>query len=382
LNDMNSDTRKIIIKLYEDGFGVAGIAASLSLPEPEVQRFVDRLGALLHAPKLKKTTKAQVFELIASGSNTDEIAKTLNVREDSVIQIIDKDKSKIVDDARGAECLELYKNGASLEEIGNKFGVTRERVRQITRKQFAVDLGYGPLEREARKAEIAKLHRMLVKSSRSERKSEITERRYEEALAKGLEPQYFDSLKKYCDATGTTPEALKAHVPQAYHIIERNAWQKARKWSWYFDACRTCGTTTTKHKGYGYCEKCYILSPEFKSIQQRSHQKNRDANLARNRAYLEDYYNRPEIIERIEREYDEKYFGGNRKAALERDGYCCKGCKMSVDIKDKMGRPRVRVWHLRGKDNHDLVALGTYCQSCLFKAQGMTRWNNNFRKST
>lgn len=375
---MDVSTRKTIIHLYEEGFSVAVIAGSLNVSEDEAQKIIDRLGKLLKVPLLKKSEREQVFGLKAVGCSVNEIAMAMDVPEQAVTLAIEKDRSKIKNDSRASECLELYKNGASLEEIGGKFGITRERVRQITRKQFAYDLGYGPLEQDARKSEITESYRTIVEGSRLERKSEIVEKKYDEALARGLEPEYFDSLGKFCEATGISQTLLKEVKPHAYEIVQRNARQKARKWSWYYDECRRCGTTSIKHRGYGYCENCYTLSPEFKSSQQRSHQKNRDAYLAKNKTYAEDYYNRPEVIEKLEREYDEKYFGGNRKAALVRDGYACLGCKMSIDVKSESRKPKVRVWHLNGKDDHSLENLGTYCQSCLFKAQGMSRWNRGF----
>jgi|GEM_PF-2408571 len=375
---MDSETRKNIIRLYEEGYSESAIADSLHVPVNDVQALVDRLGSLLKSRMLSKPEKVQLFELKAQGYGESEIARILEVSRTSIARVIEKDKSKIKHDSRAIECLELYRNGASLEEVGGKFGITRERVRQITRKQFACELGYGPLEQSVRKLEIAESYRTIVEGSRLERRVEFAEKRYEEALSKGIEPEYFDSLKKFCDATGISETMLKEAKPEAYEIVQRNARQKARKWSWYYDSCRRCGTTAVKHRGYGYCENCHNFSPEFKASQQRSHQKNREANLAKSKIYAEDYYNRPEVIERLERGYDEKYFGGNRKAALERDNYSCLGCGMSVDAKNASGKPKVRVWHLKDKDDHSLENLGTYCQSCLFKVQGMSRWNRGF----
>lgn len=375
---MDSESRKAVIKLYEEGLNEGAIASSLNVSESDVRALVERLGGLLKSRPLNKSEKLEVFELKAQGYGESEIARILGVSRRPIAEVVDKDKSKIKNNSRAIECLELYKNGASLEEIGGKFGITRERVRQITRKQYAYDLGYGPFEQAARKSEIAESYRNIVEGSRLERKAEIVEKKYEEALSKGLEPEYFDSLPKFCEATGISESLLKAIKPDAYEIVLKNARQKARKWSWYYDECQRCGTTAVKHRGYGYCENCYVYSPEFKASQQRSHQKYRDEILAKNKIYSQEYSSRPEVIERLEREYDEKYFGGNRKAALERDNFACLGCKMSIDVRNKSGKPAVRVWHLKGKDDHALENLGTYCQSCLFKAQGMSRWNRGF----
>ena len=373
---MNSDTRKTVIRLYEDGFSEAGIAASLGVSEYEVAEMVGRLNNLMKAPSLVKTARAKVFELRAEGHSPSEIARILDVPQKSVEQTIEKDRSKIKNDSRAQECLEMYKNGASLEEIGNKFGITRERARQITKKQFAYELGYGPVEQRARKAEIAKSYRSVVEDSRAERQQEQVEKKYNEAVAKGLEPEYFDSVAKFCDAIGVSKDMLKEYVPVAYTTLVTNERRKSKRWSWHYDQCRMCGTTSVKHRGYGYCENCYTKSPEFKEAQRRAHLKNRDAILAKNREYARERQNDPEVLAKIESDYDLKYFGGNRKFALERDGYKCLGCGMSINVKDKVGRSVVRVWHLKDKDDHSLDNLGTYCQSCLFKYRGINSFNN------
>lgn len=372
---MDKLTRKMVIQLYEDGFSVSGIATSLSLSEEEVSGLIEKFGNLIKTPKLSKITKAKVFELRAEGMSAAEIALVTNTHERSVAQTLEKDRLKIKNDPRAVECLEMYKNGASLEEIGQKFNITRERVRQITKKQFGYSLGYGPVEQKARKAEIAKAYRNIVSESRTERQQDGVIRKYDAAINKGYEPQYFDNFQKYQEATGISKEALEEFLPEAFSAINRNVRIKARRWSWYYDACRMCGTTSVKHRGYGYCESCYTQSPEFKESQRRSHLRNRERNLENNKKYAEDYYSRPEVIEKIEREYDKKYFGGNRKAALERDGHKCLVCGKSTEVKDALGRAKVRVWHLGDKDDHSLENLGTYCQRCLFKDKGISPFN-------
>lgn len=49
----------------------------------------------------------------------------------------------------------------------------------------------------------------------------------------------------------------------------------------------------------------------------------------------------------------------------------CRG--MSIDEKDKSGRPKVRVLHLVNKADHALNNLRAYCQKCLYKYTDIRR---------
>lgn len=369
---MKIHLRRRILELLKDGYSGLEIAIILGLDLTEVEPVIVRFGRFKGVDYIKdKEVYRQVFKLKAEGKAIEEIADELNQPITYVESSIERDKSKIKTNGRAEECLVLYKQGESLESIAQKFGITRERVRQITKRQYAVELGFGPTERNVRKEEIAQLYRKIVSDSRSERQEDIVSQRVKVAAEKGIQPEYFDSVAKFAQAVGVSANSFKKTRPDLFRIVAKNARAKAQRWSWYYDSCRSCGTTSVKHRGYGYCKNCHPRSPEFKASQQRSHQKNRDVILANNKKYIVEYMRRPEVVERIKREYDEKYFGGNRKLALERDGNRCLGCKMSVDVKGKSGKPIVRVWHLGDKDDNSLESLGTYCQSCLFKYKGI-----------
>lgn len=390
---MNAKLIRTVIELYEDGFDVEGIASSLGVPKLEAIRVLKRSNAkrrgtakvvttprkLYKIPLLSKEKRVMAFEYKRDGLSSVEIAKMLKVPEDSVLETFRKDQSKIVTDDRASECLELYKQGYSLQSIGDKFKISRERVRQITKKQFAYDLGYGPMEQKVRDSQITEEHRSLVRVKMSGRMVDNVVTKLQEAKDKGVDPQYFDSFTKFTQATGISKENLKKYKPDTYKTIEANLRRKNKRWSWYYDSCRSCGTTSIKHRSYGYCMKCHSRSPEFKALQQRSHMKHRDTILENNKKYAEEYYSRPDVAKRMEQNYDNKFFGGNRIKALERDGYKCLGCGMSVSQKDKLGRSKVRVSHIHGTDDHSLENLKTYCQSCLFRYEGY-RPHANFGK--
>lgn len=368
---MKVSLRHEILELAEKGVSGIDIACQLDITPADVLEVLLRFGHMNKIVSVPKTTSVRVFELKSQNLDITQIAKELCISESTVEAVINKDKSKIKNNLRAKEFLNLYRSGESLESISRKYGLTRERVRQITKKQYGYELGFGPTEQKVRKNEINDLYREIVIGSRAERHDEFINERVETARSNGIEPEYFDSLTKYAKAINVSISSLKTHRPDIYQIVQKNARQKSKRWSWYYDACRMCGTTKVKHKIYGYCMNCYYKNPEFKAIQQRSYIKSRDNRLQYNKRYGKDYYNRPEVKEKLEREYDDKYFGGNRRLALERDAYRCIGCGMSINEKNRAGKPRVRVWHLGDKNDHSLNNLGTYCESCLYSHGGV-----------
>jgi DNA-binding CsgD family transcriptional regulator len=356
----------------------------LRLMALELEDYEEGLVAKGHGPfvfdrsliKVDKAFRHKIFELRSNGADVKTISSELGLSEIEVEVVIERDQAKIKKNPKWEECLRLYREGYTLEEIGEKVNLTRERVRQICNKQLAVELGFGPTELMYRKAEISAKYRSIVQDSREERVEDNVEDKLNEALEKGLDPQYFDSFQKFTVATGISAENLKKFKPDVYKEILINQRRRKQKWTKYYDACRICGTTSVKHRGYGYCVNCYTQSPEWKNTVKLSYQRNKASRQVAFKKYAEDYYSRPEVIEKQDREYDEKYFGGNRKLALERDGYKCISCGMTTEVKYKSGKPKVRVWHLDDTEDNRLENLGTYDQSCFIKKYGH---NGKFR---
>ena len=113
---------------------------------------------------------------------------------------------------RNSEILELYRTGKTLQEIGNLFALTRERVRQIVSVT---------IKRAAANESILK--GVLVDA-------EI----FSDGIVKKRKlAQEFKKIK---------------HQPK---IIP-----KEKRWSMYYLSCRSCGTTSIPHVRKGLCEEC------------------------------------------------------------------------------------------------------------------------------
>lgn len=322
---------------------------------------------------------SEIIRLKVAELSPTAIAAQLKVDLAHVEKILERDTRKAKSNPKYKAMLDEYQDGYTLEEIGQKYDVTRERVRQCIEREVGYQLGYGPQEQKFRKLEVKTAVRAVVQISREDRQSDIVEMKLKEAKEKGIDPKYFDSIRKYCAAVGVKAVALKANHPEIYNQVKVNQNRAKQKWNTYYDACRMCGLTVAKYRSNGYCENCYAKSPEWKQMVKLSYQRNKEARAEANKKFREKYVARPEVAARLEQEYDDKYFGGNRKAALERDGHRCLGCGMSTEVKDALGRQRVRVWHLNGSEDHSLDNLGTYCQSCLYKL-GLGRSWDNFGK--
>lgn len=112
---------------------------------------------------------------------------------------------------RNIKLLELYREGLTLQEIGNTLGLTRERARQIVEKTL--------------------------------RQSALNE-----SLARGIELNtdiiLEDERKK---RVAIKQRDKKAAPPKPV---------KEKMWSRYYIGCKECGTTTTPHRRKGLCQKC------------------------------------------------------------------------------------------------------------------------------
>jgi len=113
---------------------------------------------------------------------------------------------------RNIKVLEMYREGPTLQNIAEAFGLTRERVRQIvsaTIRQMAIN----------------------------------------ESISKGIEMD-FDVLMEEESKKRKDVQELKKGRSKSV------ATPKEKRWSQYYLACKKCGTTAFPHVRHGLCERC------------------------------------------------------------------------------------------------------------------------------
>jgi DNA-binding transcriptional regulator GbsR (MarR family) len=131
--------------LVAQGKSADEIAAALDVSELTVKRWAQRSRITLPAstPKGKDERHQRVVDLALSGRTLDEIAAATEYSYPAVSSILRKYGVKAVSKwaARGPQDLEraekmasMYRQGIVLEKIGEHFGITRERARQVLRK--------------------------------------------------------------------------------------------------------------------------------------------------------------------------------------------------------------------------------------------------------
>jgi len=235
---------------------------------------------------------------------------------------------------RQKDALKKYEAGWTLADIARKHGLTRERIRQITKRALLY---------EAKK---------------------IADGGTELDLKEFLKDNKEEHLGKMRERYGFT---------QKKDLIK-----KEKKWSRGYDYCRKCATRTIKHHSYGYCRRCYPKTELFKSIQKASRMRNVRKRKERERKYLKEYLKRPEIIERMKIRSDQKFFGGNREKAILRDNERCRDCRLSRQESYKKYGRDLCVLHIISKRDNRLESLKTLCPGCfsstVIKRASKNRW--------
>ncbi len=261
-----------------------------------------------------------------------------------------------------------YLNGKTLAEVGRDLGMSRERARQLFNKALEIDtlrIDSNPSS-ELRSSIAAEIHSAyLLGKSIKEYKNEI-ENRYED-IVKLITTNNITSERSMLRAVGLPPSAIYVIQEEYSEFLELLS-ANEDKWSWQYDACKNCGTTSTRHARWGYCKNCFASSPEHRAVQYRYRMNNYEEFRKKQKAYESKYHKRPEVKKRmIENSYNRRY-EGRREKAIELAGEKCQDCSMSrIEHKEKYAED-LSVLHIDGDvSNNEQDNLAALCRSCRSK---------------
>jgi len=285
-----------------------------------------------------------------------------------------KSSATIAQNERNSEILKLYRGGKTLAEIANIFGFTRSRAQQIIikeiKKEIKNEFNLQYLSQEEEKSLcVAASEEMkdIFTKKRMTDKTEAERLTIEKIRTKMLsipDHSVFFTLSDYAKALGEKTEQIKKYFPEISNEIIK---KQRKKWSRYYNKCRSCGTTAIKHVSYGLCENCYFKSAIFKEYQEASRLRNKHKWKERELAYAKAYQDRPEVKERVRKANDIKNFDGNREKALKRDNYTCQRCGITHEQSLAKLKKDLFVKHLQNKKDNSLDNLITLCTKCFSK---------------
>lgn len=263
------------------------------------------------------------------------------------------------DPVRDKGITELYKKGWTLEQIGKKHGLTRERIRQIIARDITKvlknELRHGRYPNPDHKSVKHLVKDEIKEITRSRARNRVLSK-IEEAREMGVVPERFNSKAEYAQKLGLSVGQIQRYAPKVINIIRENipVGYGGKKWSRYYLRCKNFGTATVPHHSHGYCENCFTKTDIFKDLQRASRLRNQERWKPKQTAYLDNYYN-------------QKNYGGNRYIVLERDGYQCVKCHITEEEHQNKYGQRLRVVHLESVDDNSLGNLATLCRECALK---------------
>lgn len=294
-----------------------------------------------------------------------------------------------IDIKRDDEILALYKRGLSLQQIGNKFDITRSRTQQIVyrilKRNILADLRSHKFQNPDKKP-IKVLVGEEMERIRKKKRVHWLERKLTEKAKEGIIPEKFSSELKFANAIKVNIGVIREFAPDVTETIRNNKTlgMGGRRWSKFYLRCRRCGTTSKPHHSIGLCQECYHKSEHFKSILYGSRLRNYEKWKPRIKEYLKEYHRRPEVKKKMElkrKEYysrpevkakmrekskkihDRRFFGGNREKAIQNGGYKCAKCGRTREENKKLFGKDLNVIHINGLDN-SLENLMPLCKEC------------------
>lgn len=291
---------------------------------------------------------------------------------------------------RNTEIYESFKEGATLQQMGSKFNLTRERIRQIIlsiirkdvlhkllKKELLNNSGlshYSYLESQEGKKlirnQLDEIFNARKKSYELQNKQEMAEK-IKQSENLGIIFEKFSSITKYSEAIGVSPQRLTEFFPEIAKKMKINLTrgQGGLKWSRFYLRCRVCRTDTVHHRANGYCLDCYEKTEEFKEIQKSSRLRHLEARIRHDKEYAKTYYKRPEVkikFKQIQREIiNKKLFGGNREKSMVFYGSKCFKCGLSREDNIRISKKDLCVVHKNGlKNDNSIENLIPLCRRC------------------
>ncbi len=271
-------------------------------------------------------------------------------------------------ESKEAIVLHEYLDGNNLAEIGLKMKLSRERVRQIYSRSIQIELSRMKSQiSKYNEQEILKTIELTFKQNRAAREySDLINQNYENII-QSIRTKIVLSEQGLLKKIGLPASALyliEKEYPEFLELISENK----NRWSWKYDNCRLCMKTENKHKRWGYCDKCYTKSPEWKRQQYEYRTNNYEKFRKKQKEYETEYYSRPEVKQRLKEYGYSRRYAGNRNAVLDRDGFACVDCGM-IQKQHKLNYGiDLGVFHVDGDlENNSMNNLATLCRVCMAK---------------
>lgn len=325
------------------------------------------------------------------------------------------------DNERNAMVGSLYARGHSYQEIGDKFELTRERIRQLLNK-----LWHNEVNTMVEKGFVIDIAAFIEAKKKVHEKARVQGKgawlleKEEEMLVK---INSFTHPKEFLAYYDVAEQELKKYVPVVFEKYQGVKQEIRSRWSRNYLRCRLCGKTKHKHLREGYCTNCWYNAIAFGGNREKAFERARqrcEVCGTTREEYIKKYGSDLNVVKEVgdssvldnlsvlcsscmfktnmskvnklgdrwarkfekcrgcgtteERHfqqgycvkcfYDYRNFGGNRGKALADAGERCEKCgiKRSEHIK-KYGKD-LSVVHLRSVKDHSLKNLGVYCSMC------------------